>query len=222
MDGPDRENIFSLAKHMDNAHFAPVAEVTAYWEALRSGRQLPLRSEVDPRGIERALEYAFVIERIAPQIARFRLAGTHLNDLMGMEVRGMPVSALFTPEGRADLGPAVAQVFAEPLAAELRLAAETGFGRPAMQARMVLLPLRSDLGDVSRALGCIVARGEVGRAPRRFSVSAMRTFRIEAGRPLLRDGATPAAEAQPAGLAEAAAPYAPPRQRPNLRLVKSD
>lgn len=35
---------------------------------------------------------------------------------------------------------------------------------------MLLLPLKSDLGDVSRVLGCFVAHGEVGRSPRRFDV----------------------------------------------------
>ena len=35
---------------------------------------------------------------------------------------------------------------------------------------MLLLPLKSDLGDVSRVLGCFVARGEMGNQPRRFDV----------------------------------------------------
>ena len=35
---------------------------------------------------------------------------------------------------------------------------------------MILLPLKSDLGDVSRLLGCIVFKGTIGLAPRRFEV----------------------------------------------------
>ena len=66
-------------------------------------RAVPMRSDVDPRGIERSLEHAFILERIAPQMARFRLAGMHLTDLMGMEVRGMPTTALFAPAARAAL-----------------------------------------------------------------------------------------------------------------------
>ena len=37
---------------------------------------------------------------MAPSVARFRLAGAHLSELMGMEVRGMPMTALFLPDAR--------------------------------------------------------------------------------------------------------------------------
>ena len=43
-----------------------------------------------------------------------------------------------------------------------------------MHATLVMLPLRSDLGDVSRALGCLVTRGVSGRAPRRFEIMSCR------------------------------------------------
>ena len=36
---------------------------------------------------------------------------------------------------------------------------------------MLLLPLKSDLGDTSRALGCLVSDGKIGRTPRRFDAS---------------------------------------------------
>ena len=57
-----------------------MAQMRAYWEGLRADRLVPQRAEVDPRGIERALEYAFILDRIAPGIGRFRLAGMHLTD----------------------------------------------------------------------------------------------------------------------------------------------
>ncbi|MEZ5686504.1 MAG: PAS domain-containing protein [Paracoccaceae bacterium] len=51
------------------------AELRAYWEGLRQGRQaVPSRAEVDPRGIDRALEYSFILERVAPGMGRFRLS----------------------------------------------------------------------------------------------------------------------------------------------------
>ena len=61
---------------------------------------MPLRSEIDPRGLKGALEYCFVLERIAPGLARLRVAGSHLGDLMGMEVRGMPITAFYDENGR--------------------------------------------------------------------------------------------------------------------------
>ncbi|MEX1662271.1 PAS domain-containing protein [Thioclava sp. 15-R06ZXC-3] len=154
-------------------------ELRAYWEALRKGRAVPPRSEVNPRGIERALEFSFVLERVAPGMGRFRLAGMHLNDLMGMEVRGMPLSALFAPEGRKQIAKITEAVFSDPAIAEVELCAETSIGKPEMMARLLILPLTSDFGDVSRALGCFVAEGEIGRTPRRFEVTNVRMTKIE-------------------------------------------
>lgn len=152
---------------------APLAEVRAYWEGLREGRAVPLRSEIDPRGIERALEHTFILERIAPRMGRFRVAGMHLVDLMGTEVRGMPLGVLFAPGARDRLGETVEAVFSRPQIAELALVAETGFGRPPVEAALLLLPLRSDLGDINRAIGCLVATGSIGRTPRRFEISSV-------------------------------------------------
>jgi len=149
------------------------AQMRAYWEGLRKGREVPARADIDPRGLETSLEYAFILERVAPGMGRFRLAGMHLNDLMGMEVRGMPLTALFTPEGRKRVADATEAVFSGPAVAELVLSAEAGIGKPPMTARMLLLPMKSDMGDVTRILGCLIAEGQgIGRTPRRFLVEA--------------------------------------------------
>lgn len=221
--------VVSLRGYRQDMRFPPIAEVRAYWEALRDGRAAPFRSEVDPRGIERSLEHAFVLERIAPQVARLRLAGMHLNDLMGMDVRGMPFSTFFTPAARAGIGIILESVFSGPRTAELDIAAEPGFGKPALAGRILILPLRSDLGDVSRALGCLVTDGPVGRPPRRFDIGEGLTSPIVATasgpdrRPATALPAVPPAH----GLAEPAAPFAgagtrPARSRPHLRLVVGD
>jgi hypothetical protein len=223
-------NVISLEGFAGAMRMGLIGEVEAYWEALRAGRHVPMRAEVDPRGIERALEHAFILERIAPQMARFRLAGMHLADLMGMEVRGMPLTSFFTPAARAAVGEALETVFQSPAIAEMALAAETGFGRAPMSGRMILLPLRSDLGDVSRALGCLVAEGPVGRAPRRFGITNLRLRPIAAVGPAPARAAPPLRAPRAMGLSEAPAPYAaaprPPVRagggRPHLRLVKND
>ena len=145
-----------------------VSQVEAYWEGLRGARTAPLRSEVDPRGIDRALEHAFILERIAPGLARFRLAGMHLNELMGMEVRGMPLTSFFTPDARQAVTEALGHVFEQPAKAEFELQGERGSG--GLPGQMILLPLRSDLGDVSRALGCLVTHGQIRRSPQRFEI----------------------------------------------------
>jgi len=202
-------------------NFAKVAEVRAYWEALRDGPTLPRRVRIDPRGIEGALEGAFILERIAPGIARFRLAGMALVDLMGMEVRGMPLSALFDPVGRRALAAGLESVFSGPAVLDLRLACERGIGRPDLTGRMLILPLADDDGQTRLALGCLATAGETGRTPRRFRI----TSSTEQSLPTAPAQHRPRAITEPvAGLAEAAAPYEPaaPNERPYLRLVRSD
>lgn len=149
-----------------------LAQVRAYWEALREGNGIPLRSQLDPRGIESALSSAFLIERIAPGIARFRIAGMDLADLMGMELRGMPFSAAFCPASREKLASVLEQVFAKPAILTMALTAERGYSRPALSSRLLVLPMRSEQGDERLALGCFAIEGNIGRSPRRFEIDS--------------------------------------------------
>lgn len=195
-------------------------ELRAYWEGLRRGRLVPNRADIDPRGIDRALEYAFILERVAPGMGRFRLAGMHLNDLMGMEVRGMPLTAFFAPAGRKAIAEVTEAVFKGPAVAEIELTAETGIGKPPMKAKLLILPLKSDLGDINRALGCLVAEGgDIGRTPRRFEVTGAQIT------PVVQDAPTPAELPKPVspaalGLTEELAAFLPkPRAVPAAGLT---
>ena len=147
-----------------------VAELRSYWDGLRQGRAVPMRTDVQPAGIGRGLDFAFILERIAPGAARFRLAGRHIVDLMGMEVRGMPLCSVLNAGSRGRLSDVLETVFRGPQLADLTLISPAGYGRPQLHGRMLILPLKSDLGDVSRALGCLVTAGEIGRGPRRFDL----------------------------------------------------
>jgi hypothetical protein len=228
---PKAHNIFAMTEFRAEIGYSAISQVEAYWEGLRGMRMMPKRSEIDPRGIEAALEYTFVLERIAPGMARIRIAGSHLSDLMGMEVRGMPLTSFITAPGRRQVSDALEEVFQRPAVCELRLTGDAGLDKPHMDARLLLLPLKSDLGDVSRVLGCFVAQGDVGRAPRRFDVVGAKIRPISAASTLpadAREGApqnrTPD-QSKVSGFADAQAPfeaYAPRPDVPYLRLVKSD
>lgn len=190
-----------------------IGRFVAYWSSMRRNGDVPMRSDIDPRGIEDLLPNAFIVEKIAPGLARLRIAGTHLSDLMGMDVRGMPLSALIVPPSRDSLSRALVNVFDRPALARIGLAAPGGFGRPALTGTLVLLPLRSDLGDISRALGCLVSRGVTGRAPRRFSLSTSEITPVTLS---ARASGAPA-------FAEPAAPFKfDSGTRGHLRLVKND
>lgn len=176
-------------------------EMRDYWQGLRNGRAVPARADVEPRGIHRALDYAFILERIAPGAARFRLAGRHLIDLMGMEVRGMPVCAFLNASSRGRFSDVLESVFKAPQIAELRLSAKAEYARPQLEGRMLLLPLRSDLGDVTRALGCLIAEGNPGVAPRRFDLVEDQVV------PIIDGGATMTPSPSAQGFAEDRAPF---------------
>lgn len=217
------DNVVAMSKFQQDNRFAAVQEVAAYWEALRDGRVMPKRSEIDPRGIEGALEYAFILERIAPGIARMRVAGSHLLDLMGMEVRGMPVTSFFTPVGRNALNSVMEEVFEKPAVADLTLTGERAVGKPPLEARMILLPMASDLGDTSRILGCLVARGEIGRHPRRFEIVNTKMRALGVGEEQFTQ-----ARPQPLKAPQPVAGFAEPKPeltckaKPHLRLVKGN
>ena len=147
--------------------FALLAQVRAYWQGLRQGTALPTRDKIDPRGIAEALESTFLLERIAPGVARFRIAGLHLHDLIGLDVRGMPLSTLFDPASRKRLSDGVEAVFNSPAILEMWLEAERGLGRPHLEGRMLLLPLRDAQGQTSLALGCLAMIQGVSNASTR-------------------------------------------------------
>jgi len=216
------QNIVEFSRFQSAMTPAPLKTIEAYWDGLRDGGNVPKRSAVDPRGIENTLENAFILERIAPGLARFRLAGMHLVELMGMEVRGMPLSSFFVPEARAALSLLLERGFDGPEIVEISLVAETGFGKPDLKATLLLLPLRSDQGDVSRMLGCLVSDGRIGRTPRRFDLagSQRRAVRIAPHTAPRSDRRHPAVTL--ASLKAKLAEDATPKERPYLRLVTSN
>ncbi|MBF9033784.1 PAS domain-containing protein [Rhodobacterales bacterium HKCCE2091] len=187
-----------------------IGQVTRYWDGLRHGRLVPTREEIDPREIQEALPYSFILDRPRPGTVRFRLSGMHLNHVLGMEARGMPVRAICEVDYRKRLMEQVEAVFEDPALVEIELRADRGvFG--ALRATMALLPLRSGPGRIDRALGVFITDGEVLDAPTRFMTRGFARTPLEAGVSVLD---TTRRALHPAGLAEAAAPYDPPRQAP--------
>lgn len=144
-------------------------DLYAYWESLRAGRAMPLRSEIDPREIMGVLESGFMLERLQPGAVRFRLAGMQLCDLMGMEVRGMMLRSFIAPQDRARFSNSLERVFSTPEVQEYTLVSFDSNHRP-LHAQMLILPLKSDSGAIDRAIGCLVTEGVIGLAPRRFEM----------------------------------------------------
>lgn len=179
------DGIISITPQTEAKRRAPLRITEAYWHALCQDGQIPARSAIDPRGIESALENAFLLEKISPTMAKIRVAGSLMSDLMGMDVTGMPLSTLIAADDRDAFGAAVGSLFAGPSIVKMALKGQEGFGRPALAGSLIILPLRSDFGEVTRALGAIVTDSKIGRAPRRFHVAdvSVKTLDLQPARP---------------------------------------
>ncbi len=67
-------------------------QLEAYWEALRPEDGLPCRDDIDPRGIEDALDYSFLLAKSHSGDVVFRVAGERLGELFGVSLERVPIS----------------------------------------------------------------------------------------------------------------------------------
>ncbi|MDC0737291.1 PAS domain-containing protein [Cognatishimia sp. SS12] len=212
----------SLPNRRSPALTPVLKRVQRYWSGLPAQNGVPLRRDVDPRALGAALPHAFVLENAAPRAARIRVSGGAVNDALGMDLRGLPVSCLFDPNHRDGLPVLFSKTFDKQAQLSMMLgwAASYETDRPIatrqLAGHMILLPLRDDSGRVSRALGALVYRRPPIRGVGRFVMLDHAARRAADARPettadfpkLVVNNAIP----QTRGLIHA---------EPNLRLVQS-
>ncbi|MEM8880984.1 MAG: PAS domain-containing protein [Pseudomonadota bacterium] len=211
-------NVVALkSKDVEMGH-PTITLVTRYWDSLRAGRLVPQREEIDPREIQNALSYSFILDRTRPGSVRFRLSGMHLNDVLGMEARGMPVRALCDVPYRQRFMEKVEQVFEKPALLEADLRADKGRAG-AMRARLVLLPLSTHGAkgvEVNRALGIFVTDGPAIDPPTRFATRGFAITPLERGVSAFDSRR----DLQPAGMAEDMSEFLLPAQAPERQVGK--
>ncbi|MEO1549092.1 MAG: PAS domain-containing protein, partial [Pseudomonadota bacterium] len=142
-----------------------------------------------------------------------RLAGLRLCELMGMEVRGMPPEAMIEASDRAMFVELLTDLLKGPYVGELDLLVNDTAGR-ALNAEMVLLPMMSDFGEVTRILGYVNVPEGLSYPPVSFSIAEQRLVPIK----VTKDNAQ---EPMLAGFAEEAQPFQrnPMDPSPKLRAV---
>lgn len=184
-----------------------LSELEQYWSALPRTRGVPMRKDVDPSKMDGLLEDCFILERVALGVARIRVAGRNVTKLLGIEPRGLPLTAAFLPKSRAAMGQHLEAAFTSPGLVELSLISPRAVGQPTLQGKILMLPLRDDHGRVSRMLGVLVMSGRLGNGGRRFEISPDAPIRFEPTLGLHAvDAPVKSTEAQP-------------RMRPNLQVV---
>lgn len=143
-----------------------------HWDKLCDGNQVPLRSDIDPRAIPDALDSLFMLERLNPEDVRCRIAGLTICEMMGMEVRGLSPMTFFTDGSRPRFAAVMNEVMSVPKIARLGLEATDKLGNNGI-AEMILLPLRSDFGEVTRIIGCVTPLSAGFTAPVRFHIKTI-------------------------------------------------
>jgi hypothetical protein len=155
------------------------AELERYWSTLPRTRGVPLRKDVDPSKMAGLLEDSFILERVAPGVARIRVAGRNVTQLLGIEPRGLPLTAAFLPDARAEISQNLEKGFMVPGLIEIALTSPRAVGQPALQGKILLLPLRDNHGRVNRMIGVLVMSGRRGIGGRRFTISNDTPVRFE-------------------------------------------
>lgn len=193
-----------------------LAELEGHWRALKAASpHLPRRADLDASRIVAALPHAFVLERAGPGVARIRIAGQALSDLLGGEPRGLPLSVLFTPASRPGLQAWIERCFGAPALVDLLVHAAQGPLRQPLGGRLLFLPMLDGEGAVTRILGGLLLNGVPRRSNLRFELSDA-VPRVETAVPT---AARRRALAQPPEVATL--PGLRESERPYLRLVVS-
>lgn len=166
-----------------NARRNPVLDqALTYWDGLRNGRAAPSRAELDPRGLPGILSHCFILERIAPGMGRFRVCGRHLTEFLGLELVGLPMSTILDHDSRNSFEATLETVFSAPATARLSVKSSAGFARPAVAGQMLLMPLRDDLGGITRVFGAVTLDAASGKRPRKFVITDTRISDIPVNR----------------------------------------
>jgi hypothetical protein len=189
-----------------------LSSLKTYWDRLRAGRMAPYRAEIDPRQFESALENMFIIEKLAPENMRVRLAGMRICEMMGMEVRGMQPAFMIDEADRQRFDRLLNVVMNEPAVVELKLAAPNRAGT--YRATMLMMPLRSDFGDINRVIGCTSGDGDLFAPPLTFAIEDVAVTPVESNQ------AAEPKQPMP-GFAEAQAAFAPLPPAPSAPKLRS-
>jgi len=184
-----------VTKQLMKDHIAD--EVLRHWNSIRRGHLVPKRSDIDPRALQKALNYSFILEQHPTGDLRFRLVGSKVCDCMGMELRGMPAHALIEWQDRARFTSALTRLQTAPDSLDIHLSEG---------ARLILLPLADDQGGITRALGCLFANPDNPAFPTRLYIRSLNAKRV-----------TQAPSEQALELAEAQTQFQPPQFQPRRK-----
>lgn len=182
-----------------------------YWTDLTGARPAPYRSEVTAASLGRDVAAnAFVLENLGGGNIRFRVAGSNLRELFGLDPRGMSALSVFAEDQKPRFRALAEAVLKRPCLGLASCVAVNPLGDE-WPVELLIAPLRSDFGELNRMLGAFHVIGAPPAEPalRRCRIASAHTLRLELD-------AQPETDAPLAGFADAQASFA---GRPALKAI---
>jgi hypothetical protein len=139
----------------------------AYWNEVRGSRIAPRRFDIEPARIGSILPDTFILERTEPGQHRFRLAGTRIAEIFGVEFRGLDFLSLWSPVDRQKIAEKLAVQVLRGGTAALTFDGIVADGRRA-RFEAVLLPLTHTghlMDRVVGSMGCLNPPDWLGTLP---------------------------------------------------------
>lgn len=126
----------------------------SYWNSVRGERTTPRRFEIEPAKIAAILPWTFILERIDTDAFRYRLAGTHVCDIFGVELRGSNFLDGWSSVDRLAIVRHLAALTKHSAVLSIYLEAAP-VARASSQFEALLLPLRHTDDKIDRILGAL-------------------------------------------------------------------
>lgn len=158
--------------------FDDVRGVCSYWESVRRDASVPYRRDIDARSLGAHIGSCMILDRICDDNASIRLAGHHVQGLVGFEITNLPLSVLFSQESKLRAREMMKSMFSHQSPQFLDVTSERKFLKPCLNARMAFLPLLDMTGACTQALGVVCVSGGVKRPPYRFEITSLRSEQV--------------------------------------------
>ncbi|MBI5128256.1 MAG: PAS domain-containing protein [Rhodopseudomonas palustris] len=168
----------------------------AYWDSQRGTAPAPERSVIEPSAVRELLGDIFVLSCDAAAGYPFRVAGTRLSALLGRDLKGSSLTALFAADSRRECEDILGVVADETLPLVAGLTGAFGAG-PVVHLELLLLPFAPRVHtplSMTGSLTSLSPRGSgelgplrlttwrtLGRQPRRLRPRVLRKWEVARG-----------------------------------------
>ncbi len=148
---------------LNDPRLAFAQELIGHWTRVRGDDLVPLKDQIDPGEMRRALPFIMIMDVARPEAPAVRLAGTGLRPRYGQEITGTDWSRFIMPENRPRMRAVIGLLTSKPCGIFYRFKV-SGVGNVMREAETVALPLREqEAGAPSLIIGItrdIAMRGD--------------------------------------------------------------